>query len=289
MSKFIEIFEKEVASTIEGLMGHSPIVKLKTKDPLTTFSSVMPPMAVVKTNVSGDAFGALMVMMPPVLATALSDMMIGGMGDAKESMNNDDLDATKEIISNVLGSLSTTIGAQKELPKLNFTIESVIFVDEKGEIDISAYSTMMVFDFSLGSINSTFILLTDSLLDSAISSNAAVQPQATATAAATVASAAYHPVPAPINDEELKNIALLMDVKLIVRVRIGQKRMLLRDVINMDIGSIIELDQLANEPLDILVEGKKVAEGEVVIVDGNFGVQITNIGSRRETLEKLKS
>ena len=48
-------------------------------------------------------------------------------------------------------------------------------------------------------------------------------------------------------------------------------------------------DQLANEPLDILVEGKKVAEGEVVIVDGNFGVQITNIGSRRETLEKLKS
>ena len=80
-----------------------------------------------------------------------------------------------------------------------------------------------------------------------------------------------------------------MDVHLVVRVRIGKKQMLLRDVINMDIGSIVELDQLANEPLDILVDSKKIAEGEVVIVDGNFGVQITAIGTKRESLEQLKS
>ena len=54
-----------------------------------------------------------------------------------------------------------------------------------------------------------------------------------------------------LSSEEMKNIALIMDVKLPVRVRIGRKKMLLKDVLNMDIGSVIELNQLANDPLDI--------------------------------------
>jgi flagellar motor switch protein FliN/FliY len=57
----------------------------------------------------------------------------------------------------------------------------------------------------------------------------------------------------------------------------------------MDIGSVIELNQLANDPLEILVDDHVIAEGEVVIVDGNFGVQITTIGTKRERLNQLKS
>ena len=91
-----------------------------------------------------------------------------------------------------------------------------------------------------------------------------------------------------LSQEEMKNIELIKDVKLPMRVRIGSKRMLLKDVLAMDIGSVVELDQLANDPLEVLVDDKVVAYGEVVIVDGNFGVQITHIGSKRETLEKLK-
>ena len=92
-----------------------------------------------------------------------------------------------------------------------------------------------------------------------------------------------------LSEEELKNIALIMDVKLPVRVRIGKKRMLLKDVLNMDIGSVIELNQLANDPLEILVDNHVIAQGEVVIVDGNFGVQITTIGTKKERLIQLKA
>ena len=92
-----------------------------------------------------------------------------------------------------------------------------------------------------------------------------------------------------LSSEELSNISLIMDVKLPVRVRIGKKRMLLKDVLNMDIGSVIELNQLANDPLEILVDNHVIAEGEVVIVDGNFGVQITTIGTKKERLTQLKS
>ena len=91
-----------------------------------------------------------------------------------------------------------------------------------------------------------------------------------------------------LNNDEMHNIALIMDVKLPVKVRIGKKKMLLKDVLSMDIGSVIELNQLANDPLDILVDNHVIAEGEVVIVDGNFGIQITTIGTKRERLAQLK-
>jgi len=77
-------------------------------------------------------------------------------------------------------------------------------------------------------------------------------------------------------------------VRLPIRVRIGSKRMLLKDVLSMDIGSVIELNQLANDPLEILIGDKVIALGEVVIIDGNFGIQITQIGSKRERLQQLK-
>ena len=88
--------------------------------------------------------------------------------------------------------------------------------------------------------------------------------------------------------EEMRNIGLIMDVRLPIRVRIGSKRMLLKDVLTMDIGSVIELNQLANDPLEILIGDKVIALGEVVIIDGNFGIQITQIGSKRERLQQLK-
>jgi flagellar motor switch protein FliN/FliY len=94
---------------------------------------------------------------------------------------------------------------------------------------------------------------------------------------------------ANLSPSEISNISLIMDVKLPVRVRIGKKKMLLKDVLNMDIGSVVELNQLANDPLDILVDNHIIAQGEVVIVDGNFGIQITTIGTKKERLNQLKS
>ena len=88
----------------------------------------------------------------------------------------------------------------------------------------------------------------------------------------------------------LKNMALIFCLWPDQRQATGaqSKKMLLKDVLSMDIGSVIELDQLANDPLEILVGDKVIAMGEVVIVDGNFGVQIGEIGTKRERLEKLR-
>ena len=142
-------------------------------------------------------------------------------------------------------------------------------------IDLSRFQKAYIFHFSLDSINADFILLaSESFVQLFEPKAASSEPQA--------------PESHALSATEFKNISMILDVRLNVKVRIGQKKMLLKDVISMDIGSVIELNQLANDPLEILVDDKVIARGEVVIVDGNFGIQITDIGSKRERLEQLR-
>ncbi len=74
-----------------------------------------------------------------------------------------------------------------------------------------------------------------------------------------------------------KNINLIMDVPLQVTVELGRTEKLIKDILEFSPGSIIELDKLAGEPVDILVNGKPIAKGEVVVIDESFGVRITDI------------
>lgn len=283
MDNFLELLEKEITATIEGLIGKKPEVSIKSKEALTEFSNIIAPLVVADVSVSGDASAKLKVMLSPKLATALSDMILGGEGTSKDEADADDLDANKEIISNILGTLSTSLGAQKTLPKLSFNIDNIVFIAPGGNIDISDFSKLVVFNFGVGEIRDVIMFAMDRALENSLDKKEPVQ-----TFEAAVEQKIIAPEKVPLSSEEMKNIGLLMDVKLPVKVRIGSKKMLLRDVINMDIGSVVELNQLANEPLDILVDNKKIAEGEVVIVDGNFGVQITSIGTKKERLEQLK-
>ena len=84
------------------------------------------------------------------------------------------------------------------------------------------------------------------------------------------------------------SLDLLLDVPLQVTVELGRARKLVRDILNLAAGSIIELDKLAGEPVDVLVNGKLVARGEVVVVDENFGVRVTDVVSAAERVSALK-
>jgi len=85
------------------------------------------------------------------------------------------------------------------------------------------------------------------------------------------------------------NLGLLMDVELEVTLRFGRRQMLLSDVLELSAGSLVELDQQVQDPIELLVGKKVVALGEVVVADGNYGIRITEIVSRRERMESLKN
>ncbi|MCA1797104.1 MAG: flagellar motor switch protein FliN [Geobacteraceae bacterium] len=87
--------------------------------------------------------------------------------------------------------------------------------------------------------------------------------------------------------ENIKNLELLLDIPLDVSVEVGRSRMLVRDLLQMDEGSVVELGKQANEPLDVYVNSRLIARGEVVMVDDKLGLRLTDVVSPVERIENL--
>ncbi len=283
IQEFITILQNEIVSTIEGLTGVAPKVELNSSVAIDSKTTLTPPLAVLSINVSGDIETKMGITIAANIATALGDMMLGGEGIEKETLDADDLDATKEIVSNILGSLSTTLQAQKDMPKLSFSVESIDFKDASSVVTFDDFNHLIIYNLSIQSSMDNLSFALDDKLYGKLSGEETVQ-----SSEAAPEDTKEPQEQSSLSKDEIKNIELIKDVSLPIRVRIGYKKMLLKDVLSMDIGSVVELDQLANDPLEILVGDKVIAIGEVVIVDGNFGIQISDIGTKRERLEKLR-
>ncbi|MBO1510403.1 flagellar motor switch phosphatase FliY [Metabacillus bambusae] len=94
--------------------------------------------------------------------------------------------------------------------------------------------------------------------------------------------------PMQYQQQDIQNLDMLLDIPLQVTVELGRTKRSVKEILELSSGSIIELDKLAGEPVDILVNSKIVAKGEVVVIDENFGVRVTDIISQTERLSKLK-
>ena len=92
----------------------------------------------------------------------------------------------------------------------------------------------------------------------------------------------------PKNDPSARRLDMLLDVPLEVNVELGRTRMTIQDLLQLGPGSVIELDKVAGEALDILVNGRLVARGEAVVVNDKFGVRITDIVSPQERVARLR-
>ncbi|EPY04079.1 CheC, inhibitor of MCP methylation / FliN fusion protein [Paenibacillus alvei TS-15] len=93
---------------------------------------------------------------------------------------------------------------------------------------------------------------------------------------------------APYQQTDESNLNLLLDIPLKVTVELGRTHKQIKDILELSQGSIIELDKLAGEPVDILVNNKLIAKGEVVVIDENFGVRVTDIINQWDRIQKLQ-
>lgn len=106
---------------------------------------------------------------------------------------------------------------------------------------------------------------------------------------ANVVPAQFAPLGAsPMYTGDLQNLNLLQDIPLQVTVELGRTKKLIREILDLSAGSIIQLDKLAGEHVDILVNNKLIAKGEVVVIDENFGVRVTDIISQVDRVQKLQ-
>jgi len=91
-----------------------------------------------------------------------------------------------------------------------------------------------------------------------------------------------------LNKLKVQNLDFILDIPLKITVELGRTEVMIKDLLQLGQGSVLELDKLAGEPLEILVNGKLVAKGEVVVVNEKFGIRLTDIISPIERIETLK-
>ena len=224
-------------------------------------------------------------------ASILSDLMLMGPGEAKEELEPDDLDALKELFSQVFGNLSTAL---KDTIPIPITIEVKEIRGEAEQFSDTVYFAS--YDVALPNIEDGVVEAVgkkdefDSLFAEEEEQKEEepeevpfkeVEEESESKPASKTEKAVQQIKEAP------KNLDLIMDIDLEVKIRIGEKYMLIKDILDLKDGSIIELDKSIEEPMDVLVNGKVVAKGVVVVVGGKFGIKLTHIETREERIKSL--
>jgi flagellar motor switch protein FliN len=94
--------------------------------------------------------------------------------------------------------------------------------------------------------------------------------------------------PDPVSDRATRKLDMLHDISLSISIELGRRMMMIREILELERGSIVEFDKLASEPVDILINGTKMAEGEVVVIDKHFGIRITTMLDPADRIKGLK-
>lgn len=269
-----EVLKSELITNAKNLAGATLVIQESMQIDADGITPVDNACCVYLSIEGEDRFDALLYITPQI-ATSISSLMLEAKADPKKDIENSDIEALKNFFDTLATSATNTLHAE--------SMDIRVSLSEIKKIDITTiankYSYIEKIDFEFKDVileeHSFYILSSDS-----ISSNQerSMSPRANSSILSEHT----------FSKKELQNLNLILDVKIEIKVRIGSKKMFLKDAINMDIGSVVELDRLLNEPLDILVDNKIIGHGDVVIVDGNFGIRVTDIVDSVTRLESLR-
>lgn len=248
---------------------------------------------------SGAASGTVQYLMSRDNAQKLVALV---MGQEQEDLDDASLPALNEALSTFLSNFLTQIGSQVSLTPapMNATLE-----EGAGALSLSEYKTTS-YSFTVEDLDEAVEILElwEPNVTATISNLLSPPPPPPQAAAApnqasggmgqgngnangitpvtqTVQFSELNPL---LNGETPQNINLLMDVSVELSVELGRTRWKIRDILSIGEGTIIELDKLNGEPVDVLVNKRLIAKGEVVIIDESFGVRITEIVTPLEQL-----
>jgi len=297
-SDLSNIIKDELANTLEQLLSKTSRVEETTEADTQEFETSQSVEVKVKFEFK-DISSSWVFFVPTITATKFEYFMLGGMGDLKEHIDDEITDAVNEIISNVCGSISTAVNAQGfgDLGTVKFETQGNEIIDYAKLSEASnIYKLQLSLDdeklpvlISFDEIILPFISVISGNTDepplSQVESSTGMTPSAMSTTMPTSDNTSN--LLALLGEESVDNLKLLFNIKLKLSVRLGTKLFLLKDILRWDIGEIIELEQMVNEPLEILVNGIKIGEGEAVIVEGKFGLKIRSIGNESSVLSQI--
>lgn len=220
--------------------------------------------------------------------TMLADFMLAGDGESKDEIDDDTKDAVQEMTSQLLSSLNVPSEEAFE-KKFSYKVDDVIknttsavytepkylIVDLTGSIDDKELNFRFFISSAIEDIIQVSSSADDNLLD-----DGGIE--------ALLGGQGFG-----FDDDEPatntpKNLDLLLDIDIPISVRMGSAKLFLKDILGLGPGNIVELEQNADDPIELAINDKVIARGEVVIVDGYFGFRIKEIVSKAERIRKLK-
>jgi len=280
-SDISSILQSELINTFESLLSLESKVHNVIKINQNDIDENQHLKIDISISFSGNNSSIIMYL-PTLIATKFEYFMLGGIGDIKQSIDDEIIDACKEIIATIGGGLSTTINAQgfDDINSFTFNVSENTLIESS---DISDDSNLYKFNIAFNEEDVSLLIKFDDVIlpfFNNIASGEKIQEidEPSNSEVLEQSTSNLDPVLAMLGENSSDNLKLLFDVKLKFSVRLGTKTFLLKDIVNWDIGEIIELDQMVNEPLDILINNIKVGEGEAVIVENKFGIKVKYIG-----------
>lgn len=285
-SDLSNILKEELTNTLEQLLSQSSQVDCVDKADMSSLSG----SSLVEVKIGFDfkeISSSNSFFIPNSTATKFEYLMLGGMGDLKDTVDEETTDAVNEIIANIGGSFATSVNAQnfEDVQQLKSEIKGSAIVTGDS---ISSQSNCFELIVNLGEEKLPIIIYLDEIIAPFFSSITGVESKTKVPSDMPSNTVVTAPSPSEISMPNINplNLDLLQNVRLKLSVRLGTKTVLLKDILRWDVGEIIELEQMVNEPLEILVNGIKIGEGEAVIVEGKFGLKVKKIGNKN--LELIK-
>ncbi len=296
----------------------SPVITVKSPDEIR--SDIIEPYTQIKLDYIEGLSGDNAFLLKQTDASIIADLMMGHDGTSPpEEMNDLYVSAISEAVSQMNGSAITALSNKlnKQIKPSSPKVINAVSADEinlptgdkivrvTGKLDVeglidSDYTQLLSLNVvkdmvgqSAGDVMSGASFVAPQADQAAVSMQAGAGQQMAASFGSAQPQIGVQPVQYPVLSggaqyEQDSNINLLMDVPMQITVELGRTRMLIKEILSLGEGSIIELDKLAGEPVDLLVNNKLIAKGEVVVIDENFGVRVTDIISPIERVDNLK-
>ncbi|MFC1671349.1 flagellar motor switch protein FliN [Spirochaetota bacterium] len=252
----------------------------------------------VSVDFSGSLTGKNLIVLSLADAGSISALMMGDESGAAPAELTDAHQSTIQEFSNqLLSSMATQFGNRLG-GAVSVSPASLSNVNSAADLQLPFGDLVKItYDIAIqGVINSKFYHIIDMNLSGGLArSGGFSQPAGTdAGFQQPSTTVGISPVKFPPLDEGIASsvsgdISLLLDVPMTLTVELGRTSKLVQEILGLGEGSIIELDKLAGEPVDLLVNGKLIAKGEVVVIDENFGVRVTDIVSPDDRLSTMSS
>lgn len=292
------------ATALSQILNHKVTItapRVEVTTPAELFRSFKVPYVVVTVEYTAGLAGHNLLIMKVSDAAVIADLMMGGGGSPAGELDDMALSAVAEAMNQMIGSAATSMSsmfarAVAISPPKIAALRSPEEVDPRQFCPWEPEDRVAVVYFRM---------TVEGLVDSELLQVIPV-PVAKQEVSLLLQPSAPAPPPAPpepVSAEEKppepptssappeatpRNLDLLLDIPLEVSVIMGRTKRPIKEILALAPGSVVELDKLVDEPVEILVNGTLVAEGEVVVVNENFGVRITHIISPAERIKYLR-